>query len=258
VTKNRLRSTLIALLMAIATLLGVAAAAPAGAADAYRYWIYWDAGATGPWIFATKAADAMVPKDGTVDGWRFAIAGEPQDTVRAPRIQPDFEAICGSTPVPPAGQKRVALVLDYGTEADSPDGTMPPEPAVECAVVPEKASSAQVLAATGRVRVEDTLICAIDGYPAAGCGDVVPNAVIPPTSEPTMPVPVVQASASATSTGAASTGVPADQTASSPADSTATGAAGSGSSVPWAPIIAVVVIVVLGVAGVAISRRNRE
>lgn len=246
---TRRRSAVVAGIVAFASLLGIAAAAPVHAADAYRYWIYWDAGATPPWIFATKGPDSLVPKDGTADGWRFAIAGEPQNTVRSPRIQPNFEAVCGSTPVPPAGQKRVAVVIDFGTTADAPAGSTPPAPDVQCVVAPEKATSTQVLAATGRIRAEGGFICAIDGYPATGCGDVIPNATIPPLTEPTLPVPVA-ASDSASSSDSA-------QTSSSPSP-TATTAAESGSTTPWLPIVGVIVIAALAIGGFAISRRNRE
>ena len=61
------------------------------------------------------------PADGAVEGWRYAVAGaEP----RFPRADGDFELICGSTDAD-AGEKRVAVVIDYGTDADSEDGSNP-------------------------------------------------------------------------------------------------------------------------------------
>jgi len=230
-------SRALALLLALlgAALIGsVAVPAPAQAADGYRYWMYWDAKADPPWIYATVMADANIPPDGTVDGWRFGVAGESPESARTPRMQPEFEAICAGTPAAPAGQKRIALVVDYGVAADAVGGATPPEPRVACVTVPEQATSGQVLAASAQLRVEDGLVCAIDGYPATGCGDAVPDFTPPTAPEPTLAIP---AAASASPAAEASTT--------------------AGTSVPWAPIIAVVVIAALAVVGVVLGRRNR-
>jgi hypothetical protein len=75
---------------------------------------------------------------------------------------------CGSTL--PAGQVRVVVVVDPGT-GGSPGAT--------CLVVPEGTTGSQLLAyradlfpGVQRPRyAESGLLCAIDGYPAEGCGD---------------------------------------------------------------------------------------
>ncbi|WP_245687442.1 SCO2322 family protein, partial [Streptacidiphilus griseoplanus] len=91
-----------------------------------------------------------------------------------PRAAGDFASICAATP-PRAGRKRVAVVLDFGTTADSATGEQPPAQRTLCAVVPASASSAEVLAETVPPLRYDSnaVLCAIAGYPSAGCGEVV-------------------------------------------------------------------------------------
>lgn len=157
-----------------ATLVGLLAALvlPAGAANAaaYRYWGYyqWDGKA---WAFAQKGAAQIKPADGSVEGWRFAVGEE--TSTRFPRTtEVDFEGVCGGTKAED-GKKRVAVVLDFGRTADSADGTTPPEPEAHCASVPTEATGLEVLGAVADVRTDKALVCGIDGYPAAGCGEEV-------------------------------------------------------------------------------------
>jgi hypothetical protein len=115
-----------------------------------------------------------VPADGSVDGWRYAVADV--DSTRYPRAVLTFEQICGSTPAQ-AGKKRVGRGLDFGRPADAAegaaDGATPPEPKALCAVVAADASSDAVLAAAGGVRTEKGLVCSVAGYPAKDCGGPV-------------------------------------------------------------------------------------
>jgi len=161
-----LRAAVIAILV---TLAGVAVAAPAQAA-AYRYWGYFHQ-AKGAWAFAQTGPAQANPADGTVEGWRFAVADEA--SVRLPRSTPTFAALCGST-APVAGSKRVGLVIDFGRPADSADGATPPAPKATCVTVPLTASGSDVLVGGGAtLRVDKALSCGIDGWPATGCGDPV-------------------------------------------------------------------------------------
>jgi hypothetical protein len=106
-----------------------------------------------------------------MDGWRFAVADE--SSIRTPRATPSFAALCSGTAIK-AGSKRVGLVIDFGRPADSADGATPPEPRATCVSVPEKATGADVLVAGGAtLRLSKALDCAIDGWPATGCGDSV-------------------------------------------------------------------------------------
>jgi hypothetical protein len=146
-------------------------------AAAYRYWSYYHW--TGDsWQFADTGPEQFVPEDGSVEGWRFLLAGETGDA-RTPRAPGDFDQICGSSQAG-SGEKRVAVVLDYGVEVDAPEGETPPEPRGACAVVATAATGGQVLSAVAEVRAGDGLVCAIDGYPEFECAATVDIAAPPP------------------------------------------------------------------------------
>ena len=212
------------------------AAAPAQA-EAYRYWTFWNS--TGPtWEFAQKAPDAIVPADGTVDGWRFEVAGADATTSRPPRIAPEFTTICATTPAQ-SGKKRVAVVVDFGLPAEAPSGSTPPTPAVHCVVAPTTATSAQVLAAVNSERLDKGLLCAVDGYPATGCADTLANATAPPTAQATLPVPMPSVTAVTTGMGDAI----------APAASTT-------STFPWRTVVGVAIVLALIVFAVARARRG--
>ncbi|MET9427052.1 MULTISPECIES: SCO2322 family protein [unclassified Streptomyces] len=150
------------------------AAAPAHAAD-YRYWSFWRSGPGAGWSFATEGPATARPVDGEVNGFRFAVSSD-SATSATPRHAPDFAAVCGDTPRE-EGTKRVAVVVDFGTAADAPEGSRPPSPdqRAVCARVPEDATSAEALAAVAKpLRYSgDGLLCAISGYPRTGCGEQV-------------------------------------------------------------------------------------
>jgi hypothetical protein len=158
---------------ALAVLVGVVLATllPTAAANAaaYRYWGYYQL--TGDtWQFATKGPDQTKPADGAVEGWRFAVGTE--DVTRFPRATVTFDEVCGETPAE-TGNKRVAVVIDYGRAADTEDNTEPPAPVGRCAVVATEASGLEVLSKVADVRSDKALICGIDGFPETGCGDEV-------------------------------------------------------------------------------------
>ena len=180
-------------LSVLAALFLTVLSGPAEAAS-YRYWGYytWTDGA---WAFATKGPDQTAPADGAVEGWRFAITAE-SGAPRVPRADGDFGAICTSTDAA-AGKKRVAVVIDGGTKADAPQSATPPNPRGACALVPESASGAEVLAAVATARVEKGLVCSIDAYPAQGCGDPVDIAP-PATPDATVALALPKAKETAT------------------------------------------------------------
>jgi MYXO-CTERM domain-containing protein len=158
---------------ALALVLGLLMAAllPVGVANAaaYRYWGYYQlSGDT--WQFASKGPDQTTPADGSVEGWRFAVGAE--DVTRYPRATTTFDKVCGDTAAG-TGDKRVAVVIDYGRPADTADNSEPPVPVAKCAVVAEAASGLEVLSKVADVRTDKGLICGIDGFPATGCGDEV-------------------------------------------------------------------------------------
>jgi hypothetical protein len=165
----RTRTGLGGLAAAVLSFLIVVAGAGQAQAATYRFWAYYQW--TGSeWQFSAGSPQQVTPTEGSVEGWRFAVAGE--EVPRPPRTSGDFDRICGDTPAE-QGRKRVAVVIDYGTAQDAPDGTKPPAARGTCAVVPTAATGSDVLSAVAQHRIEGGLVCGIDGYPATGCGDLV-------------------------------------------------------------------------------------
>ncbi|HET6741349.1 MAG TPA: SCO2322 family protein [Kribbella sp.] len=228
-------------LLAGLLLAGTVAAATtvtAGAAqaeDGYRFWGYYQ-WTSGQWAFSQKGADAFVPADGAVEGWRYALGGAKP---RVPRAAGDFEAICGKTPAE-TGKKRVALVVDPGTPEDATTGDRPGQASATCVVTATKSTGAQILAAAGPVRIEKGLTCGVAGYPAKGCGDQVKNIKVPATEAPVTLVmrPAVGSSAA-------------------PSPEPMASDASSDSGAPWTGIIiAIVVVVLLAGGGFFLNRRR--
>ncbi|WP_329257757.1 SCO2322 family protein [Actinoallomurus sp. NBC_01490] len=153
-----------------------ALAAPASA-DATAFWGYWQADGS-KWAFAQTGPASTHPKDGTVEGWRFAKSSGESGT--PPRDAPDFAKICGSTPKQ-AGAKRVAVVIDYGEAADAPAGATPPAAKTSCASVPQNATGSDVLAKVARPQSDKSgLVCAIDAF--GTCAAAAPSSSSSPSA----------------------------------------------------------------------------
>lgn len=136
------------------------------------YWSYWTGGPTGDWVYEANGAGALTPADGTSQGWRYGIGASPAYTEK-PRVAPDFAQVCSSTPVA-AGQKRIAIVIDFGTPAEAPAGNSPPGVTTKCVSVPTAANGLQALSAANSLRqAPDAMVCGINGYPSTGCGEQV-------------------------------------------------------------------------------------
>lgn len=240
----------LALLAAAAVLaaLFTALLAPAGRAQAasYRFWGYYQL-QNGSWAYAQKGPAQTDPADGSVEGWRFALAAE--TTPRFPRAAPSFADICGTTTAV-QGKKRVGLVIDPGRTADGGPGAAPPAPSTACAVVDTKASGAEALAAVATVRTGGSgLTCAINGYPATGCGGEVkdvPQAAQAPDTAVTI-APAAKPDTAATDKNTADTAAP----SSSPQ------VAHAGTSA-WTWVwLGIVVAALLAVGALALRRRGR-
>jgi hypothetical protein len=227
-----------------ATSARAASAASAPAATGYTYWGYylWNP-ATSSWDYATVGANdrKQLPEDGDAFGFRWAlVVKEP----RLPRAEADFEAICAETPEAGEGQKRIAIVLDYGAEVDAPEGETPPEPRGACALVSDSFTVQQALQTVAEIRTGNGgLICAIDNYPPTGCGDTIKDAQEGPPDQPValaLPQPEQPDQAEA------------------PADGDTTDAAedSDDSSFPWGVAIAGVVVVVLAFGALLLRRRQ--
>lgn len=225
---KRLASTIAALVVVAAGVLGGVGVAHAAA---YRYWTYWQGG-TGTWAFATAGPASLIPPDGSVEGWRFAVTTTAGNAIDAPQAAPDFAAICGSTPAQP-NHKRVALVVDPGSPAIAPEGQTPPPPITTCVVAEPDATGYQVLRATTSVRTDKGLICAVSDYPSGECAPVVDDPVVSAApSGPSEPSPSVTAST----------------TAMAPSGDSATP-----SGAPW---ITAAVVALLAIVGIVLWRRR--
>lgn len=196
-----------ALLLAVGVVLGMllptgsalAAGPGSDAGSGYRYWSFWERDGA-KWAYATQGASTTRPADGAVQGFRFSVSQDSQDAAK-PRGEAGFEAVCAKTPAQP-GSKRIALVLDFGTPQDAPQGDTPPAPRSVCAQVDEDATTAEALAEVAKpLRYNNTaLLCAISGYPKTGCADQVAG-TSSQASEPTAPAPTTSHSVSATHDG---------------------------------------------------------
>jgi hypothetical protein len=154
--------------LVLAALAVGVSAGTAQAADGYRYWNYYHL-KDGAWGFSDKGAAQYVPKDGSVEGYRYGTSTVQQGL--KPRADLDtvsFAWACGETEAV-QGKKRVAVLIDYGTKADA-DGAEVPAPRADCAVVDQDATGQQVLGSVADVRTGQGMICGIDGYPPSGCG----------------------------------------------------------------------------------------
>ncbi|MCL6732723.1 SCO2322 family protein [Streptomyces neyagawaensis] len=170
-TGGRATAASAATLLLLCVLVGLGG--PAHAA-AYRYWSFWDRGADGfGWVYATQGPSTARPSDGDVQGFRFAVSADSDDAAE-PRGAARFDAICSGTAARD-GQKRIALVLDFGTAEDAPAGETPPPARTACARVPSDATTADALAAVAKPLRYDTnaLLCSIAGYPRKGCGEAI-------------------------------------------------------------------------------------
>ncbi|MFC6238840.1 SCO2322 family protein [Longivirga aurantiaca] len=183
-----LGSTLLALLVAAAV------TAPAAEAASYRYWTYWwgQPGATS-WTFAQLGPASDRPKDGAVIGWRFAVTTE-SGGKKSPRAALPFASLCPQLTSAPDGQKRVAVVVDYGSTSDAPPGEQPPGGGtvrVECVTAASNANAVTVLTTAGvSLRVGGNgLVCGIDGYPRTECAAVVADPTPTPTRTSAKPTP---------------------------------------------------------------------
>lgn len=214
-----------ALLVALGAVLAVLGAGPAQAAY-YRYWSFWEGSGSG-WTYAAQGPSLVRPDDGAVEGFRFSVSEDSQDSAK-PRRAPDFAEICADTPAKD-GTKRIALVIDPGTASDAPAGETPPAPRTACARVSPDASAAEALAAVAKpLRYSsDAMLCAITGYPASGCGEQVSGD---------------------------GHGTPA---ASAPASPAATGSGGSGGGPSAGVLVGVGAVLLLGIAAVVQARRRR-
>ncbi|MGD9955063.1 MAG: SCO2322 family protein [Candidatus Nanopelagicales bacterium] len=209
-------------------LVALLVGAPSAEAASYRYWTYWwgQPGSTS-WTFAQLGPASDRPQDGSVIGWRFAVTTEAGGK-KAPRARLPFSALCPDLTTAAAGEKRVAVVVDYGSASDAPPGEKPPGGGtvrVECVTAPEKANASTVLTTAGvSLRFgSNGLVCGIDGYPRTECAAVVADPTPSPTRTSAKPTPKPTAASSTPAPEPAST---------APSATRSSSAAGSSSAPP--------------------------
>lgn len=237
-TDHRVRSVLVVVATSAALILPmlVVSASPASATS-YRYWSFWlQSGSNGSrscntsWCFAQEGAGTIVPRDGDVQGWRFAISSGATSSDRPPRATTSFATICSGVAASTT-TKRVAVVVDFGTPSDAPTNESPPALLTTCEVVSSTTTALSVLYAAVSVRQRSGFVCGINGYPRTECGTVVASPTQPvATSSPAQQSSTAGSAATASGAGAVTAGQAA---ASSPLPSvTTTAASPSGTLAP--------------------------
>ncbi len=217
--------------LALAGALGVVAL-PAEATTSYRYWSYWHAGADSTqWRYAAEGSGTRIPEEGSVEGWRFGIAAD-TDTSQ-PDLDPDFASVCEGVEVVD-GQKRVAVVIDFGSSLEAPEGESPGPLQTACVVAAVSATGLQVLQQVTAVRMDAGFVCGIGGYPARECAPLVE---MPESSTQALDDPAIEAAAAIVET--------------SPEESRPTVDSGT-------PLVAAITLSVLALAGFGVWRHRRR
>ena len=243
---HRAPALLLVLLFGAASL--ILGAGSAAAADGYKYWNYFHV-KNGSYAFAQTGASDFTPKDGAVEAYRYgtstAADGLPP---RADLTTYSFAKVCAGTPTQ-SGEKRVAVLLDFGTKADAASGDTPPAPRAACATVPSDADGQQVLGAVAQVRAQKGLTCGIDGYPTSTCSVTVKD----PGSQSTGASVSFALPAAAQPSASPSSGPSQDQ-----AGGSASSDSSSSSSSGGVLVTVGVLVLVLALAGVAFARSRRS
>ena len=162
-------------------------------ADTYRYWSYWVGGDA--WSYSSQGPGFRVPPDGGVEGWRFVVSPKDGSQATPPATTATYDQLCPGQPPAPAGQKRVAVVIDPGPAGIAPVGETPPQRTTTCVTAPAADNGLRVLQRVAELRFHSSgLICGIGGFPATECpGQTAsrPASTAPPTTAPAAPDPVV-------------------------------------------------------------------
>lgn len=210
----------------------------AHAATGYKYWNYFHV-QDGKYVFAKTGPSGFKPTNGSVEAYRYGLSSTASGVMpRTDATTYSFDDVCAGSKTE-TGQKRVAVLVDYGTAKDAEPGEKPPAPRAACAVVASNANGHQVLDAVTQVRTEKTLICGIDGYPVKSCSVTVKN---PPK---------------ATTERSVDFAMPASSKGESSSTKPVKGDSEQGGGISWPLVAVVVVVIALVVGGLLLARRNR-
>jgi len=174
---NKLTFAFVAIVM-----FSLSVAGNANAAE-YRYWTFWTQEGDS-WVFSPVGSASTNPPEGSAQAWRFdatspSVAGvPPADTPSAV-----FERACGDV-LPIVGTKRVAIVIDSGDPALSPEGEVPPAPTAYCAVGKLDTHGYDLLKTVVELRTDNGFICGVSGYPASECATAVDDYVVSAPPQP--------------------------------------------------------------------------
>ncbi len=161
-------------------------------ADTYRYWSYWVGG--DGWSYSSRGPGFRIPPDGGVEGWRFVVSPKDGSQATAPVASASYDELCPGQPLPPDGQKRVAVVIDPGPAGIAPVGETAPERSITCVTAPAADNGLRVLQRVAQLRFHSSgLICGIAGFPARECpGQTtsLPASATPTASAPSAPTAV--------------------------------------------------------------------
>lgn len=151
----------------------------AGNANAaeYKYWTFWTQEGDS-WVFSPVGSASTNPPEGSAQAWRFD-ATSPSVPGLPPADLPDavFERACGDV-LPIVRTKRVAIVIDSGDPALSPEGETPPAPTAYCAVGKPDTNGYDLLKTVVALRTDNGFICGISGYPASECATPIADYVM--------------------------------------------------------------------------------
>lgn len=222
------------LMAAIAPTAGSAQAQVPQATQTYRYWSYWIGGDA--WSYSARGPGFRVPPDGGVEGWRFVVSPKDGSQASPPATSSRFDDLCPGQPPAPAGQKRIAVVIDPGAPGIAPVGNKAPPKSVNCITAASAATGLQVLQQVTTLRFQSSgLICGIAGFPASEC----PGQAAAPPSTP-KPTAGSGATPASTSRGAAPVApvAPVDMGADSEPFDAAPSAAATPAATPSVPLAA--------------------
>ncbi len=135
----------------------------------WRYWGYFQAAPSKTTWTAAMTGPTVDIADGSVEGWSFVFSSNDIPSL-APRVKPSFKSICSATKSD-ADTKRIAVVIDFGSQAWAPKGEKIPKTIVRCVRTAKSSQGIDVLGQIIKVRANASgLICGLNGFPSKECG----------------------------------------------------------------------------------------
>lgn len=274
-----MRARALAGIVAAVAVAAVAMPPAAHAETTYRYWSYWVGADT--WTYSARGPGFRTPPDAGVEGYHFVVSPKDGSQAGPPNTPSSYEQLCPGQPAAPAGQKRVAVVLDFGISGIAPVGETPPATSVQCVTVDQAATALQTVQKVAQLRFHSSgLICGIAGFPATECPGQTTRTTSPspspslttaaPAPSVAVPTPVTIASpvvpSSEPSLNTSPTPTPTDSSAQLPSDAPSAvafsvDAPKSTGTTPETPawIAAIGVTMIAALLGLALlARRGRE